>query len=325
MKKIDLEAEIYHLYPKTDEKKRKETAFSLGSRAQTSAAHSRTTTRRPRANGDCQVLNSLTRRGVFFNCLLTSSIAKIMWRAAAVPIPHIPARCPNARRPSRRCSGESGWKTLRRWRAPQGRGSGGGPEKKRRACAVAANEGEWWTATGDDNGRDEQQQYLWQHDQGQGQNQQQSSWTAREASQDAKGVDYLVELGKQSANMNTEVGARNGMVDDVFAGTANANFNLGADSDIASGELRYRDQARSFGNIVGDYHVPPQFMDRVALHVAKNLMVDAANPGAEDNPMGSTRVPLILGIWGSKVGLDARVGRVLPLTHGSKPRRLVTR
>jgi hypothetical protein len=28
-------------------------------------------------------------------------------------------------------------------------------------------------------------------------------------------------------------------VDDVFAGTANARFNLGADSDIASGEGKY--------------------------------------------------------------------------------------
>ena len=158
------------------------------------------------------------------------------------------------------------------------------------------------------NGSDEQEQYSWQLDQGQ--TTQQSSWTAREASQDARGVDYLVELGKQSANMNTEVGARNGMIDDVFAGTANAKFNLGADSDIASGELRYRDQARTFANIVGDYHVPPQFMDRVSLHVAKNMMVDTANPGAEGNPMGSTRVPLILGIWGSKVGFIARAGRI---------------
>ena len=38
----------------------------------------------------------------------------------------------------------------------------------------------------------------------------------------------------------------------------------------------------------------------IALHVAKNFMVDTANPGAEGNPMGSTRVPLILAIWGSK-------------------------
>jgi hypothetical protein len=28
------------------------------------------------------------------------------------------------------------------------------------------------------------------------------------------------------------------MVDDIFAGTVHSRFNLGADSDIASGELR---------------------------------------------------------------------------------------
>jgi hypothetical protein len=48
-------------------------------------------------------------------------------------------------------------------------------------------------------------------------------------------VDYLVELGRQSENMNTAVGARYGVVDDVFAGKNNSKFNLGADSDIASG------------------------------------------------------------------------------------------
>jgi hypothetical protein len=47
-------------------------------------------------------------------------------------------------------------------------------------------------------------------------------------------------------------------------------------------------------------------MDRVALHVTKNFLVDSSNPGAADNPMGTTRVPLILAIWGAKV----RVGWV---------------
>jgi hypothetical protein len=131
--------------------------------------------------------------------------------------------------------------------------------------------------------------------------QSQSSWTATEKSQDVKGVDYLVELGKQSSNTNTEVGARKGAVDYVFAGTANATFNLGADSDIASGRLRYRDEhVRSFKNLVGDFHVPPLFVDKVSLHVAKNLMADAENPGAAANPLGSTKVPLILGVWGAK-------------------------
>ena len=108
-----------------------------------------------------------------------------------------------------------------------------------------------------------------------------------------------MELGRQSENMNTAVGARYGVVDDVFAGKNNSKFNLGADSDIASGKLRYT-MERSFNNLVGEFHVPKQFVDRVALHIAKNLLMDSTNPGVGENALGLTRVPLILGIWGSK-------------------------
>ena len=112
-------------------------------------------------------------------------------------------------------------------------------------------------------------------------------------------MDYLVELGRQSENMNTSVGARYGVVDDVFAGKNNSKFNLGADSDIASGKLRFT-MERSFNNLVGDFHVPKQFVDRVALHIAKNLLMDPTNPGVGENALGNTRVPVLLGIWGSK-------------------------
>jgi len=121
-------------------------------------------------------------------------------------------------------------------------------------------------------------------------------------------VDYLVELGRQSPNTNIEVGARYGLVDDVFAGRANKNFNLGADSDIASGKLRYTEMPRTFNNLVGDFHVPQAFQDRVALHLAKNFLSDASNPGVsgtvsgqeKSGALGTTNVPLILGIWGGK-------------------------
>ena len=121
-------------------------------------------------------------------------------------------------------------------------------------------------------------------------------------------MDYLVELGRQSPNTNIEVGARYGLVDDVFAGRANKNFNLGADSDIASGKLRYTEMPRTFNNLVGDFHVPQAFQDRVALHLAKNFLSDASNPGVsgtvsgqeKSGALGTTNVPLILGIWGGK-------------------------
>ena len=121
-------------------------------------------------------------------------------------------------------------------------------------------------------------------------------------------MDYLVELGRQSPNTNIEVGARYGLVDDVFAGRANNAFNLGADSDIASGKLRYTEMPRTYNNLVGDFHVPQAFQDRVALHLAKNFLSDVSNPGVsgsvagdlQSGALGTTDVPLILGIWGGK-------------------------
>ena len=93
------------------------------------------------------------------------------------------------------------------------------------------------------------------------------------------------------------------MVDDVFAGTAHAKFNLGADADIASGELRHRPELRQLRNVVVDgNHVPPRFLDRVALHIAKNALVDTHGPWSASNekPPLVGEVPLLLGVWGPK-------------------------
>lgn len=43
----------------------------------------------------------------------------------------------------------------------------------------------------------------------------QSSWEAK----DSEGEDYLYRLGKESDNMNIAVGARAGVIDDLFTGT----------------------------------------------------------------------------------------------------------
>lgn len=80
----------------------------------------------------------------------------------------------------------------------------------------------------------------------------QSSWEAK----DSEGRDYLYRLGKEADNMNIAVGARAGVVDDLFAG----NF-LGRDSDIV---FDYRQKAtRSFEYLQGDYYIAPLFMDKV--------------------------------------------------------------
>ncbi|KAI7986910.1 hypothetical protein LOK49_LG14G01409 [Camellia lanceoleosa] len=107
----------------------------------------------------------------------------------------------------------------------------------------------------------------------------QSSWEAK----DSHGDDYLYRLGKEADNMNIAVGARAGVVDDLFAGKF-----LGRDSDIV---FDYRQKVtRSFEYLQGDYYIAPLFMDKVVCHIVKNYIAHLLN----------TKVPLILGIWGGK-------------------------
>ncbi|XP_031385403.1 ribulose bisphosphate carboxylase/oxygenase activase, chloroplastic isoform X2 [Punica granatum] len=107
----------------------------------------------------------------------------------------------------------------------------------------------------------------------------QSSWEAK----DALGRDYLFRLGQEADNMNIAVGARAGVIDDLFAG----NF-LGKDSDIV---FDYRQKVtKSFEYLQGDYYIAPLFMDKVVCHIVKNFIAHLLN----------VKVPLILGIWGGK-------------------------
>ncbi|KAJ1273266.1 hypothetical protein BS78_06G266600 [Paspalum vaginatum] len=107
----------------------------------------------------------------------------------------------------------------------------------------------------------------------------QSSWEAT----DSEGDDYLYRLGKEAENMNIAVGARAGVVDDLFVG----NF-LGKDSDIV---FDYRQKAtRTFEYLQGDYYIAPAFLDKVACHIVKNYIAHLLN----------IKIPLILGIWGGK-------------------------
>ncbi|KAK6123802.1 hypothetical protein DH2020_042456 [Rehmannia glutinosa] len=107
----------------------------------------------------------------------------------------------------------------------------------------------------------------------------QSSWESK----DSEGKDYLYRLGAEADNMNIAVGARAGVIDDLFTG----NF-LGKDSDIV---FDYRQKAtRSFEYLQGDYYIAPAFMDKVVCHIVKNYIAHLLN----------AKVPLILGIWGGK-------------------------
>ncbi|PSC73399.1 ribulose bisphosphate carboxylase oxygenase chloroplastic [Micractinium conductrix] len=117
-----------------------------------------------------------------------------------------------------------------------------------------------------------------------------SSWNAKEAGGGRSAdSDYLSELGAaQQYNINVTHGQRAGMIDSLFTGNK-----LGHMTDIADGSLRTY-EFRTYNNIVGDYYIAPRFLEKVALHIAKNFLIDA---GSFDS---SLRCPLILGIWGGK-------------------------
>eukprot|EP00878_Enallax_costatus_P019250 GHUV01020305.1.p1 GENE.GHUV01020305.1~~GHUV01020305.1.p1 ORF type:complete len:358 (+),score=81.86 GHUV01020305.1:442-1515(+) len=78
------------------------------------------------------------------------------------------------------------------------------------------------------------------------------------------------------------------MIDSLFTGNV-----LGHKTDIADGSLRGW-EFRTYNNIVGDYYVAPAFLEKVAMHITKNVLTDG---GAIPK---SCKVPLILGIWGPK-------------------------
>jgi|AntAceMinimDraft_5_1070358.scaffolds.fasta_scaffold120314_1 hypothetical protein len=59
---------------------------------------------------------------------------------------------------------------------------------------------------------------------------------------------------------------RSGVEETLFKGSV-----LGVDADVSTGDLRVS-ELRSFGNIVGDFHVPQRFRDRFTVHIAKNLL-----------------------------------------------------
>ncbi|MQM08850.1 hypothetical protein Taro_041709 [Colocasia esculenta] len=111
----------------------------------------------------------------------------------------------------------------------------------------------------------------------------QSSWEAK----DSEGKDYLYRLGQEADNVNIAVGARQGVIDDLFVGSF-----LGKDYIV----FDYRQKAtRSFQYLQGDYYIAPAFMDKIGklqhtCHIVKNYLAQYLN----------IKVPLILGVWGGK-------------------------
>ena len=70
-----------------------------------------------------------------------------------------------------------------------------------------------------------------------------SAWTDKFFGQ-KEGEDYLYELGKKSASMRIDMGAKTGLIDSLFTGKF-----MGQQADIANGELRTYER-RTFANLV---------------------------------------------------------------------------
>lgn len=72
---------------------------------------------------------------------------------------------------------------------------------------------------------------------------------------------------------------------------------LGVDADVATGDLRARGVVKQLGDIKDHamYHIPTRFLDKFAVHVAKNLLSDGVT-----NDAGLSGVPLALCVWGGK-------------------------
>ena len=76
-----------------------------------------------------------------------------------------------------------------------------------------------------------------------------------------------------------------GMVDSLYQGWQGQ----GTQNAVMSSEEYLSNASRSMNNIEDGYYISPAFLDKLAIHVAKNFL---------DLP--KIKVPLILGIWGGK-------------------------
>lgn len=76
------------------------------------------------------------------------------------------------------------------------------------------------------------------------------------------------------------------MVDSLFQGAQGLD---GTHNAVLSSTEYIKTAMRTFGNIEDGYYIAPAFLDKVAVHIAKNFM---------DLP--KIKVPLILGVWGGK-------------------------
>lgn len=101
-----------------------------------------------------------------------------------------------------------------------------------------------------------------------------------------KGRWGAIDAGKDLSDDQQDIGRARDMVDSLFQGPGSGG---GTHTAIMSSADYLSQAARDFNNIEDGFYISPAFLDKMAIHVAKNFM---------DLP--KIKVPLILGIWGGK-------------------------
>ena len=94
-----------------------------------------------------------------------------------------------------------------------------------------------------------------------------------------------IDAGNDLSDDQQDITRAAGMVDSLFQGWQGQ----GTQNAVMSSEEYLSNASRSMNNIEDGYYISPAFLDKLAIHVAKNFL---------DLP--KIKVPLILGIWGGK-------------------------
>jgi SpoVK/Ycf46/Vps4 family AAA+-type ATPase len=106
------------------------------------------------------------------------------------------------------------------------------------------------------------------------------------ASKSQKGRWKSIDAGVDMSDDQQDITRGREMVDSLFQGGGAMD---GTHNSILSSAEYLSNAARSFNNIEDGFYISVAFLDKIAIHVAKNYL---------DLP--KIKVPLILGIWGGK-------------------------
>jgi hypothetical protein len=103
---------------------------------------------------------------------------------------------------------------------------------------------------------------------------------------ETKGRWKAMDAGVDQSDDQQDIGRGREMIDSLFQGGQGMG---GTHNAVLSSEEYLSSAARSFNNIEDGFYISVAFLDKMAIHVAKNFL-----------ELPKIKVPLILGIWGGK-------------------------